>query len=103
MVELTEFHRGWMIEVIRNDAGFRSICYSPVGERLSSCNYDRTCSAAWLAALDLVDRCFACDALSEVMRECFEAHRITFDELYEFNQSLGKLSLSGFIQTHFSS
>ena len=102
MVELTEFHRGWMIEVIRDDAGFRSICYSPVGERLSSCNYERTCSTAWLAALDLVDRCFACEALSEVMQECFESHQITRDELCELNQSLGQLSLTGFTQTHFS-
>lgn len=95
MPQLTEFHRGWMIEIAQVEDRFQTICYSPNGSRL----HDRTCyfssTAAWQAATELIDQYFVRMALKRFLREQYEVERLTFDEWQQLHQSLDQFTWQG--------
>lgn len=95
MSELTEFHRGWMIEITQTEGRFQSICYSPNGSRL----HDRTsyfsCLTAWQSAIELIDHCFVRMALKRFLREQYELDRLTFAEWQQLHQSLEQVTWNG--------
>ncbi|MBL1176093.1 hypothetical protein [Pantanalinema sp. GBBB05] len=95
MPQLTEFHRGWMIEITHIEGRFQTICYSPNGSRL----YDRTgylsSTVAWQVAMELIDQYFVRIALKRFLREQYEIERLTFEEWQQLHQSLDKFTWEG--------
>jgi hypothetical protein len=79
-IYLRDFYQGWLIEVIQNEEGFTSNCYSPCWEKLMS---QIACSSEF-EAIDAAKRriryCEACYALIGFLRELYENNCLTFDE-----------------------
>ncbi|SRR5579883_1011241 len=80
MAMLTDFYRGWMIEVSGTSSGFQSVFCSPRGRRFSDrllypCQFD-----AWKAASQLIDRALACYTLKQAIRDIYESGQLEFEE-----------------------
>lgn len=88
---VTDFHRSWMIEVTSLESGFQSVCCSSVGNQLSDRKVYTCQSAAWKAAVDLIDRFYACYAIDLVLRDVYEAGQLRFEEWQMLSQSLGRI------------
>ncbi|MGI0487611.1 hypothetical protein ACN4EK_19385 [Pantanalinema rosaneae CENA516] len=95
MPELTEFHRGWMIEITQTEERFTTTCYSPNGSRLHQSAGYGSCMAAWRAAIELIDECCVRLALKRFLRELYDTDRLTFDEWQQLHQSLDKVTWEG--------
>jgi hypothetical protein len=95
MPELTEFHRGWMIEITQTEGRFQTICYSPNGSRLHDRRCYSSCTAAWQAAIELIDQCFVRIALKRFLREQYEIEQLSFEEWQQLHQSLDKITWEG--------
>lgn len=85
---LTEFHRGWMIEVASLEGGFQSTCYSPFGRALSDRTLYDHAMTAWHAGTIIIDSCFARYALVLVLRDAYEAGQLKFEEWQALHHSL---------------
>jgi hypothetical protein len=88
---LTDFYRGWMVEVRKQQGGFQSICCSPIGEKLSDRSLYTQDFEARQAAIALIDRLFACYALKQVLRDMYELGQLDRDNWQRLSQSLSKL------------
>lgn len=85
---LTDFYRGWMIEIVRQDIGFQSVCYSPSRQRLDDdVMYSRE-FLALNAGRALVDLHLACQQFSGVLRELYESEKLEFEEWRSLTQSI---------------
>ncbi|UBF26100.1 hypothetical protein K9N68_31985 [Kovacikia minuta CCNUW1] len=85
---LTDFHRGWMIEIISGEKGFQSTCRSPVGEQLNNGEHYPHHFIAWRIGMELIDQFYACYALKTFLRDAYEAEHLDFEEWRSLNQSL---------------
>lgn len=99
VTELIEFHQGWMIEVIAAEAGFRLCCRSPLGEKLADPTVYQNHQLAMAKAIQLLDQFFACQALRQVLRELYEAEKISFEEWQQLGRSLDFTSRDQFTQS----
>jgi len=91
-VVITDFHRGWLIEVQRLADGFQALCISSSGMEFS----DRILYAqplqAQQKAIQLINHFFASSALKQILRELFEAEKLNFEEWQTLSASLNSVS-----------
>jgi len=87
---LADFHRGWIIEVVRDGDGFRSTCYSSAREHFSDNTIYPSESQAIGTAKRTIDRYIACYLLSSFLRDMYELGNLSFEEWSTLNQSLMK-------------
>jgi hypothetical protein len=85
---LTDFYRGWMIEIVSIEEGFQSICRSPVGEKLRDYGIYPHLNQAWRSGIVMIDQTIARCALKNFLRESYEAGRLEFGEWQLLSQSL---------------
>jgi hypothetical protein len=86
--DLTDFYRGWMIEIVQQNNGFQSVCHSPARQRLDDdVMYSRE-FLALNAGRALVDLHLACQQFSGVLRELYELEKLDFEEWRSLTESI---------------
>lgn len=83
-----EFYRGWMIEVLDEPDGFRTLCYSTSRKRLKGRSVFDDSHAAIVAAKKRINRYTACSQLSFICREFCDLGILTLEEWRSLNHSL---------------
>lgn len=97
---LTDFYRGWMIEVSSMSNGFQSVCHSPQGRRFSDRVLHSHQFNAWKTASQLIDQAIACYLLKQTMRESYETGQLKFEEWQQLRCSLEQTLNSILISEH---
>lgn len=85
-----DFYQGWLIEVIQVEEGFKCICYSPCWEKFNS---SLVCASDFEAigiARRQINQHAACYSITLVLRELYEADRLSFEEWQLLQQSLAE-------------
>ncbi len=85
---LTDFYRGWMIEIVHQGNGFQSVCYSPSRQRVDDDVMYSQDFLALSAGRALVDLYLACQQFSGVLRELYESGKLDFEEWRSLTQSI---------------
>lgn len=81
------------------ESGFRLSCRSPLGEKLADPTVYQNHQLAMTKAMQLIDQFFACQALRQVLREIYEAEKISFEEWQQLGRSLDFTSRHQFTQS----
>ncbi|MBI4782300.1 MAG: hypothetical protein HY785_13415 [Oscillatoriophycideae cyanobacterium NC_groundwater_1537_Pr4_S-0.65um_50_18] len=85
---LSDFYRGWLIEITSIELGFQIVCYSPCREKIK----DTTTYSSEIEALQVARHTInwyaACQAISIFLRGSFEADCLCFEEWRSLHQSL---------------
>ncbi len=87
---MTDFYRGWMIEIRTVGTQFQFVCHSPSGEKLGDEQLYPTELSALRAGFFSVDQFLACAAIRTWLRDLFEADRLEFAEWKQLSQSLNQ-------------
>lgn len=85
---LTDFYRGWMIEVVPQGIGYTSVCYSPSRQRIDDDVVYSRDFLALNAGKALVDLYLACQQFSGVLRELYESEKLEYEEWRSLSQSI---------------
>ncbi|WP_448597830.1 hypothetical protein [Thermoleptolyngbya sp.] len=85
---LTDFYRGWMIEVVPQGIGYTSVCYSPSRQRIDDDVLYSRDFLALNAGKALVDLYLACQQFSSVLRELYESDKLEYEEWRSLSQSI---------------
>lgn len=84
---LTDFYHGWLIEIAPLEQGFKATCYSPCRKRFviqeQGSNFD-----ALYVAKQAIDHQVACCSIATILRELYEAGRLSFEEWTSLHRSL---------------
>ncbi len=88
-----------MIEVVATEAGFQVLCRSPLGEKLADPTGYQNHQLAMAKAMQLIDQFFACQSLRQVLREVYEAEKISFEAWQQLGRSLDFASRHQFMQS----
>ncbi|MBE9178317.1 hypothetical protein IQ268_06915 [Oculatella sp. LEGE 06141] len=86
--QLSDFYRGWSIEVVKQENGFSSTCYSPSRERISNSTVYLYDFHAINAAKQAINEHLTCKLLASFVRELYEVDRISFQEWRSLHQSI---------------
>lgn len=84
----TDFHRGWMVEVVAVADGFRGFCYSPSGHWVQTADTHRQESLAYQSAIALIDERSARTTLGQLLREFYEQGKLDFQEWQALRDSV---------------
>ncbi|HEY9628583.1 MAG TPA: hypothetical protein V6C84_14875 [Coleofasciculaceae cyanobacterium] len=85
---LSDFYRGWLIEITPIELGFQMVCYSPCREKIKDMTTYSSEIEALRVAKHTINGYAACQAISIFLRESFEADRLCFEEWRSLHQSL---------------
>jgi hypothetical protein len=85
---LADFYHGWIIEVLAETEGFKSVCYSPSRQRLTDHKSYPSDICALVAAKRLINQHLACHSMSVFLRDAYEAGNLSFEEWRSLNHSL---------------
>lgn len=85
---LTDFYRGWSIEITMVHDQFQATCYSPQRERLSDRLLYTHQFQAWQVAHQLIDEFLAGQSLKQFLRDTYEAGQISFEAWQRLKQSV---------------
>lgn len=85
---LTDFYRGWSIEITSVHGQFEAVCYSPHRDRLSDRALYSHQFQALQAANQLVDQFLAGEALKQFIRDAYEAGQLSFEAWQRLKQSV---------------
>jgi hypothetical protein len=85
-----DFYHGWIIEIVQEDGGFKSTCYSPSRERYSDYVLHPSDADALVSARHGIDRYVVRHQLASFLRELYEVEKISFDEWRLLNRSLNQ-------------
>lgn len=83
-----DFYHSWLIEVERLEQGFSATCYSPCRKRVLIQGLYASETDAFLAGKHQINCQIACAALTEALRELYEAERINFSDWRALSHSL---------------
>ncbi|NJO41763.1 MAG: hypothetical protein HC865_14310 [Cyanobacteria bacterium RU_5_0] len=83
-----DFYHGWLIEIIQVEDGFESICYSPCRETFSNHTLYTSEFEALGAAKQGINQYGSYHSLKWMLRELYEAKRLSFGEWQAIQQSL---------------
>lgn len=83
-----DFHQGWLIEIEPLNQAFKATCYSPCRNRLAVQELYASEFDALYAAKQAIDVQVACKALSDVLREVYDAGQLSFEEWTSLQNSL---------------
>jgi len=86
--QLSDFYRGWVIEVVADAGGFRSICYSSSRKRLHCKQVYTQQHEAMRAGRSLINHYSACSQLGQLLRELYQNDQISLGEWRSLNCSL---------------
>lgn len=86
--DLIDFYQSWVIELIPDEEGYRSVCYSASRKRLHSHQTYREPFQAIRAAKQLISQYEACSQLSLLVRDWYEEDQVSLDEWRSLNASL---------------
>ncbi len=92
-VALASFYRGWLIQILQNSDGYRSVCLSPAWRKISSKVSHAEKEVALCSARAVIDRQFACQQLLMALRDLYEEDRLSFDEWRSLTHSLRNRSV----------
>ncbi|NJO79908.1 MAG: hypothetical protein HC827_16270 [Cyanobacteria bacterium RM1_2_2] len=87
---LTDFHHGWLIEVVPAEQGFKAVCYSPCRKRFVIQDQSSSFDALY-AAKQAINHHVACDALAAVLQEFYEDRQIDYEEWSALHDSLNQV------------
>ena len=90
---LVDFYHGWLIEVLQikvsqNEPGFEVVCYSPCRQKVCDDQVHASAFEAMKAAKQIINWHGACQLLSTLLRQFYEADRLGFEEWRSLHQSL---------------
>lgn len=84
----SDFYRGWVIEVVADNGGYRSTCYSSSRKRLHCKKAYAHQDEAMRAGRVLINHYSACSQLGRFLRELYQSDRISLEEWRSLNCSL---------------
>jgi hypothetical protein len=85
---LTDFYRGWAIEVMPSVQGFQAVCYSPCRKQLVVETRHLVALDALHGAKQEIDYQLACISLAGALREFYEVGHLNFEEWHSLHHSL---------------
>jgi hypothetical protein len=93
LIDLIDFHHGWLIEIIvletvSSENKFKAVCYSPYRKHLILQELHCSKFDALFAAQQMINYQIACNSLSCTLRELYEAGQLHFDEWNSLQHSL---------------
>jgi hypothetical protein len=88
---LTDFHHGWLIEIVPCEQGFQATCYSPCRKRFVLQEPGSSLDVLYVAK-QAIDHQVACSSLSGVLRELYENGQLSFEEWSALHHSLTQIA-----------
>jgi hypothetical protein len=85
---LSDFYRGWSIEVTKQEQGFVITCYSPARQRLSDGSAYPHDFQALRAAKQVINHHLGCLSIANVIRELYELDKLSFQEWRSLQHSI---------------
>lgn len=86
--DLIDFYQSWVIELVKEEDGYRSVCYSASRKRLHIRQVYEEQFQAIRAAKQMISRYEACSQLSQLVRDWYEQHQLSLEEWRSLNASL---------------
>lgn len=87
-VHSADFYQGWLIEIIQSEEGFSCTCYSPCWEKFDSPLVCASDFEATHIARQQINQYVTYYSIILVLREFYEANRLSFEEWRSLKQSL---------------